>query len=50
MIGDPLAISRLQHAPGGGADSSEAAAMDNMTVRTVVIGPDEKIKLMISYR
>jgi alkyl hydroperoxide reductase subunit AhpC len=33
-----------------GATSEGRTAMDNMTVRTVyVIGPDKKIKLMISY-
>ena len=37
--------------PAETAGSSEGrTAMDNMTVRTVfVIGPDKKIKLMISY-
>jgi alkyl hydroperoxide reductase subunit AhpC len=33
-----------------GSTSEGRTAMDNMTVRTVyVIGPDKKIKLMISY-
>jgi alkyl hydroperoxide reductase subunit AhpC len=53
MIGDStLAISKLYNMlPAEAPDSSEGrTAMDNMTVRTVyVIGPDKKIKLMISY-
>ena len=53
MIGDPtLAISKLYNMlPADAPDSCEGrTAMDNLTVRTVyVIGPDKKIKLMISY-
>ena len=53
MIGDPtLAISKLYNMlPAEAGESCEGrTAMDNMTVRTVyVIGPDKKIKLMISY-
>jgi len=53
MIGDPtLAISKLYNMlPADAPDSCDGrTAMDNMTVRTVyVIGPDKKIKLMISY-
>jgi thioredoxin-dependent peroxiredoxin len=53
MIGDTdLAVSKLYNMlPAETAGSSEGrTAMDNMTVRTVfVIGPDKKIKLMISY-
>src|SRR5688572_6022055 len=53
MIGDPtLAVAKLYDmlpaATEGGASGRTAA--DNQTVRTVyVIGPDKKIKLMISY-
>jgi len=53
MIGDTdLAVSKAYNmlpaeTEGGAAGRT---AMDNMTVRTVfVIGPDKKIKLMISY-
>jgi thioredoxin-dependent peroxiredoxin len=53
MIGDTdLTVSKLYNmlpaeTEGGAAGRT---AMDNMTVRTVfVIGPDKKIKLMISY-
>jgi len=53
MIGDPtLAISKLYNMlPAEAGESCEGrTAADNMTVRTVyVIGPDKKIKLMISY-
>lgn len=53
MIGDPtLAISKLYEmlpAEASGESGGRTAA-DNLTVRTVyVIGPDKKIKLMISY-
>jgi alkyl hydroperoxide reductase subunit AhpC len=53
MIGDTdLKVSKLYNMlpadTEGGSDGR--TAMDNMTVRTVfVIGPDKKIKLMISY-
>ncbi|HEX7885117.1 MAG TPA: peroxiredoxin [Phenylobacterium sp.] len=53
MIGDTdLKVSKLYNmlpaATEGGSDGRTAA--DNQTVRTVfVIGPDKKIKLMISY-
>jgi len=53
MIGDTeLAVSKAyEMLPAeSGATSDGRTAMDNMTVRTVyVIGPDKKIKLMISY-
>ena len=53
MIGDPeLSVSKAYDMlPAQAGSSSEGrTAMDNMTVRTVyVIGPDKKIKLMISY-
>ena len=53
MIGDPdLAVSKAYGMlPAESGTTSEGrTAMDNMTVRTVyVIGPDKKIKLMISY-
>jgi alkyl hydroperoxide reductase subunit AhpC len=53
MIGDPdLSISKAYGMlPADAGTTSEGrTAMDNMTVRTVyVIGPDKKIKLMISY-
>lgn len=53
MIGDPtLAVSKLYDMlPAEAAGESGArTAGDNQTVRTVyVIGPDKKIKLMISY-
>lgn len=53
MIGDPtLEISKLyEMLPASAGDSAEGrTAADNQTVRTVyVIGPDKKIKLMISY-
>jgi alkyl hydroperoxide reductase subunit AhpC len=53
MIGDPtLEISKLYNMlPADAGETSEGrTAADNMTVRTVyVIGPDKKIKLMISY-
>jgi alkyl hydroperoxide reductase subunit AhpC len=53
MIGDTeLAVSKLyEMLPAeSGATSEGRTAMDNMTVRTVyIIGPDKKIKLMLSY-
>ncbi|MEM9443186.1 MAG: peroxiredoxin [Pseudomonadota bacterium] len=53
MIGDTdLAVSKLYNMlPATAGDSAEGrTAVDNATVRTVyVIGPDKKIKLMISY-
>jgi thioredoxin-dependent peroxiredoxin len=53
MIGDPtLAISKLYDMLPAEAegDASARTAADNQTVRTVyVIGPDKRIKLMISY-
>jgi alkyl hydroperoxide reductase subunit AhpC len=53
MIGDTdLAVSKLyEMLPAAAGSTSEGrTANDNMTVRTVyVIGPDKKIKLMISY-
>jgi alkyl hydroperoxide reductase subunit AhpC len=53
MIGDPeLKIAKLYDmlpAESGNASEGRTAA-DNATVRTVyVIGPDKKIKLMLSY-
>ena len=53
MIGDPeLKIAKLYDMlPGGAGETSEGRTpADNATVRTVfVIGPDKKIKLMLSY-
>ena len=53
MIGDPtLSVSKLYDMlPAAAGDSSEGRTpADNQTVRNVyVIGPDKKIKLMISY-
>ena len=53
MIGDPeLKISKLYGMlPATAGDSSEGrTAVDNATVRNVyVIGPDKKVKLVISY-
>jgi alkyl hydroperoxide reductase subunit AhpC len=53
MIGDPeLKVAKLYNMLPAAAsgDASKRTAADNMTVRTVfVIGPDKKIKLMISY-
>jgi len=53
MIGDTdLSISKMYNMlpAESGNTSTGRTAMDNMTVRTVfVIGPDKKIKLMISY-
>jgi alkyl hydroperoxide reductase subunit AhpC len=53
MIGDTeLVVSKLYDMlpEESGSTSEGRTAMDNMTVRTVyVIGPDKKIKLMISY-
>src|SRR6188474_1711297 len=53
MIGDPdLSVSKLYDMlPADAGDSSDGrTAADNQTVRSVyVIGPDKKIKLVISY-
>jgi alkyl hydroperoxide reductase subunit AhpC len=53
MIGDPeLKVAKLYDMlPAAAGDSSEGRTpADNQTVRTVfVIGPDKKIKLMLSY-
>ena len=53
MIGDPeLKIAQLYDMlPAGAGTTSEGrTANDNATVRTVfIIGPDKKIKLMLSY-
>ena len=53
MIGDPdLAVAKLYDMlPAEAGDSCEGrTAADNQTVRTVfVVGPDKKIKLMLSY-
>jgi len=53
MIGDPtLAVSKLYDMlpDEASGEASARTAADNQTVRTVyVIGPDKKIKLMISY-
>jgi len=53
MIGDPeLKVAKLYDMlPGDAGDSSDGRTpADNATVRTVfVIGPDKKIKLMLSY-
>jgi alkyl hydroperoxide reductase subunit AhpC len=53
MIGDPeLKVAKLYDMlPADAGDSSEGrTAATNATVRTVfVIGPDKKIKLMLSY-
>ena len=53
MIGDPeLKIAKLYDMlPGDAGDTSDGRTpADNATVRTVfVIGPDKKIKLMLSY-
>lgn len=53
MIGDPsLEVSKLYDMlPAASGDTSEGrTAADNQTVRNVyVIGPDKKIKLVISY-
>jgi alkyl hydroperoxide reductase subunit AhpC len=53
MIGDPeLKIAKLYGMlPGDAGESCEGrTAADNATVRTVfVIGPDKKVKLMLSY-
>jgi thioredoxin-dependent peroxiredoxin len=54
MIGDPtLAISQLYDMlpASAGDDANGRTAADNQTVRNVyVIGPDKKIKLVISIR
>ncbi len=53
MIGDPeLKVAKLYNMlPAEAGDSSEGrTAANNATVRTVfIIGPDKKIKLMLSY-
>jgi len=53
MIGDPeLKIAQLYDMlpAGSGATSEGRTANDNATVRTVfIVGPDKKIKLMLSY-
>jgi alkyl hydroperoxide reductase subunit AhpC len=53
MIGDPeLKVAKLYNMlPADAGDTSEGrTAATNATVRTVfVIGPDKKIKLMLSY-
>jgi len=53
MIGDTdLTVSKLYNMlPAGAGDSAEGrTAVDNMTVRSVfVIGPDKKIKLILTY-
>ncbi|HVT38794.1 MAG TPA: peroxiredoxin [Gemmatimonadaceae bacterium] len=53
MIGDPkLEVAKLYDMlPAASGDSSEGrTAADNATVRTVfIVGPDKKIKLMLSY-
>jgi alkyl hydroperoxide reductase subunit AhpC len=53
MIGDPeLKIAKLYDMlPAGAGETSEGRTpADNATVRTVfVVGPDKKIKLMLSY-
>jgi alkyl hydroperoxide reductase subunit AhpC len=53
MIGDPeLKIAKLYDMlPAGEGETSEGRTpADNATVRTVfVVGPDKKIKLMLSY-
>src|SRR5438046_9672793 len=53
MIGDPqLKVAKLYGMlPGDAGESCEGrTAADNATVRTVfVVGPDKKIKLMLSY-
>ena len=54
LVGDPeLAVAKLYDMlPEGAGDSSEGrTAADNATVRSVfVIGPDKKIKAMLTYR
>ena len=53
MIGDPeLKVAKLYHMlPAEAGDSSEGRTpADNATVRTVfVVGPDKRIKLMLTY-
>ena len=53
MIGDPtLAVAKLYDMlPSGAGDSSQGRTpADNATVRSVfIIGPDKKIKLMLTY-
>jgi alkyl hydroperoxide reductase subunit AhpC len=53
MIGDPkLAVAKtfgMLH-PNADGDACDRKAADNQTVRTVfVIGPDKKVKLMLTY-
>jgi alkyl hydroperoxide reductase subunit AhpC len=53
MIGDPgLTVAKLfgMLHPNAEGDACDRKAVDNQTVRTVfVIGPDKKIKLMLTY-
>ncbi len=53
MVGDPeLKVAKLYGMihPNVGGGAKGRTAIDNMTVRTVfIIGPDKKIKLMITY-
>ncbi len=53
LIGDPdLAVAKLYDMlPAGAGETSEGrTAVDNATVRTVfLIGPDKKIKMMLTY-
>jgi len=53
MIGDPqLQVAKLYDMlPAGAGESCEGrTAADNATVRTVfIVGPDKKIKMMMSY-
>jgi alkyl hydroperoxide reductase subunit AhpC len=53
MIGDPnLEVAKLYDMlpAAAGGEAAARTANDNLTVRTVyVVGPDKKIKLMISY-
>lgn len=53
LIGDPeLKIAKLYDMihPNAGGSAKDRTATDNLTVRSVfVIGPDKKIKLMLTY-
>jgi len=53
LIGDPtLAIAKLYDMihPNASGEAKTRTAMDNATVRSVfLIGPDKKIKLMLTY-
>jgi alkyl hydroperoxide reductase subunit AhpC len=53
LIGDPtLAIAKLYDMihPNASGEAKARTAMDNATVRSVfLIGPDKKIKLMLTY-